>query len=132
MSPEEKTPRRRIVAVVVATAAVTLAIGVTTAALTGYLAPRGKATPQPTLVAPTANAGEAEATAKAMATAKKDPPRSIVLVPVTEEAPRPKRGPAIAHRRRAPILAADHDDDEREHERVATADDSGEREDEDD
>ena len=131
MSPDEKPPRPQIVAVVVATAAVTLAIGVTTAALTGYLAPRGKAAPQPTLVAPTAPAGEAGA-AKAIATAKKDPPRSIVLVPVTEEAPHPKRGPAIAHRRRAPILAADHDDDEREHEHVATADDSGEREDEDD
>lgn len=126
MNPEEKTPRRRMLAVVVATAAVTLAIGVTTAALTGYLAPRGKATPQTTLVAPTANAG------KAAATAKEDPPRSIVLVPVTDDAPRPKRGRSIAPRP-APILAADHDDErEQEHERVATADDSGEHEDDDD
>jgi hypothetical protein len=116
-----------MLAVVVATAAVTLAIGVTTAALTGYLAPRGKATPQTTLVAPTANAG------KAAATAKQDPPRSIVLVPVTEDAPRPKRGRAIAPRRPAPILAAEHDDErEQEHERVATAYDSGEHEDDDD
>jgi hypothetical protein len=110
----------------VATAAVTLALGVTTAALTGALAPRRGATPQPRLPAPTANAA-----GQAAATATKDPPRSIVLVPVTEGAPRPRRRPAITHARPAPILAAD-DDDEHEHERVAVGDDSGEREDDDD
>jgi len=127
MSPDDKAPRPQMIAVVVATAAVTLALGVTTAALTGALAPRRGATLQPRLAAPTANAGEVAATAK------KDPSRSIVLVPVTEQAPHPKRRPAITHRRLAPILAAhDDDDDEHEHERVATGDGSGEREDDDD
>jgi len=106
-------------AVVMATAAVTLAVGVTTAALSGYLAPRRGAPAQPTIVAPTT------------ATERKDPPPSVVLVPVTEATPRPKRAPTVARRRLAPILAADHDD-EREHDRVATADDRREHEDDDD
>lgn len=46
-APESPLPRRRSVALVVATASVTLAVGVTIAALGGYLRPGAEVVPLP-------------------------------------------------------------------------------------
>ena len=107
MSPEEKSPRPQTLAVVIATAAVTLAVGVTTAALTGHLFPRPRSAPPAAVAAPTSPA------------VVKDPPPSVVLVPVTRDPAPAPLGRAARSRRAPAVLAAAEserdDDDDGEH-----------------
>lgn len=116
MTPESKPSRGGNTATIVATASVTLAIGVTIASLSGYLTPplSGKeAVPAPVAVAEVAPPQEVP---------------QIVFVPVTQEPPLEQRGlqPAPV-RQHEPVLAAlesedgdeyePDDDDEHEHRR---------------
>lgn len=76
MAAEEKPAPRGTIATVVATAAVTLAIGVTVAGLGGYLAPAGGDQPKPLAVA-------APAPPTTIPAPESSP--SVVLVPITPE-----------------------------------------------
>jgi hypothetical protein len=112
----ENGAARATLATIVATAAVTLAIGVTAAALGGYFVPEGsggKGTPVP-LAAPLA--AEVRPAAPPSAPA-------VVLVPV---APDPPRGAAGSE---ALLVSEDHHRDRRHHEREREDEDEGEHDD---
>lgn len=102
MAAEQKIPLRRTIATVVATTAVTLAIGVTAAALGGYLVAVGDGdTTMPKQVA------EMSVVEAPRATPPNGP--SVVLVPIAPD-PRPERT--------VPVLAANepkHHDKHHDH-----------------
>jgi hypothetical protein len=133
MSAKDNPSRRGTIATMVATAAVTLAIGVTVAALGGYLEPRPGATVEqvtaPESMDPASNMDNMESPA-------------VVLVPVTQQPPALEpRSLAPAPAEPEPLLAAldpagpddesDEDDDE-EHEHRARGRDGHEGDDHDD
>jgi hypothetical protein len=75
MAAEEKSHSRGTLATVVATAAVTLALGVTVAAFGGYLVPQEGAAPPDPSSSPAAAATEASSASR------------VVLVPISPEPP---------------------------------------------
>lgn len=101
MAAEDTPAARSTLATVVATAAVTLALGVTAAALGGYLTPQRAAAPS------------ADEVASAPADAGTAPP-AVVLVPVRPEATVPTAAPAdtTALALAEGEVRGGHDDDE--------------------
>lgn len=108
MAAEEKTPGRGTIATVVATAAVTLAIGVTAAALGGYLVP-ARDGDKTTAVQPS------EPIAVEERPTRRPAAPNVVLVPVAPDG-RGEPPPAVATPREPEVLLAayapfEHDDD---------------------
>ncbi len=106
MAAEERPAVRGTIPIVIATAAVTLAIGVTVAAVSGYLAPAGNGGRTPPEQTGEPSAVEAQRTA---------PPSgpSIVLVPVAPDVREERAVPAGSSEvLLAAYQPADHDDDD--------------------
>ena len=114
MASEEKPAAQGTSATVVATAAVTLAIGITVAAFGGYLVPRSDTTERVNT-----NVTEPGVSETRPAVAEPSAP-NVVLVPVVPDAP---TAPAITGPAQpaGEVLAAypsgDHDDDDDDHHR---------------
>ncbi len=100
MTTEDRSSRRAMFPVVAATTAITLAVGVTVASLSGYLGPRS--TPAISGALPSAAASGPEA--------------PVVLVPVTRSAAEPPPAALSPRRDPEPVFAAwvEHDDEEGE------------------
>lgn len=113
MSTNEQAPARGHLATMVATASITLALGVTAAALTGYL----RAPERPAEAAPAgAQTVEASAPSPALNASPTAAP-TVVLVPVTREprpaAPAPSGDALFASYREEERDDEDHDRSER-------------------
>ncbi len=117
MAAEEKPAAQGPLAAVVATAAVTLAIGITVAALGGYLVPPGEANEK-------VNVEAAEPTAvEARPAAPQPSAPTVVLVPIAPDTPRAPAAPLPAQPADEVLLAAHEprgeldgdDDDHHEH-----------------
>lgn len=112
MATEEKSADRGTLATVIATAAVTLAIGVTAAALGGYLAPAGGTQSKPAEVTE-------PMVAEAPPAARPSTP-NVVLVPVAPDSPSDRvltapAEPAAEVTRARYERTGDHDDDDDHH-----------------
>lgn len=127
MAAEEKSASRGTMATMVATAAVTLALGVTVAALGGYLGPARVAPPNEVAAPDSAPAQAAEASSASR----------VVLVPIAPELPAapeslaasPAEGRVAAYPAGGAGAAEDEDEDEDEDDegRDDEDDDGGER-----
>ncbi len=130
MAIEENPAPRRTIATVVATAAVTLAIGVTVAAVGGYLTPAGGGRPEPRAAAdptpPTTRSTEPGGSS------------SIVLVPITRDSrvepprtmsARPDTEVLLAAYERTEHHGEDDDNDQHRDRKHRELDDEGENDD---